>query len=151
MRYSGSLHDAEQCLNDAFYKIFTRTSSYNQAGSFEGWMKRVLVNTCLDWIKSRKSVAGLKFVEVDEHTGLPQQVHMGNDALQQLGFNEIISAMQRLPETYRTVFNLHVFEGYTHKEIATLLSVKEGTSHWYLNQARELLKKELIKYQLKNG
>lgn len=149
MRYTDTMPDAEQCLNDAFYKIFTKTGQYSNKGSFEGWMKQIVVNTCLDKLKAGKAARALKFVEIKDHTPEQAHAHITNDAMGNLTFKEIMRSLQSLPETYRMVFNLSVFEGYTHKEIAKLLSVKEGTSYWYLNQAREMLKKELSTYQLK--
>lgn len=148
MRYTNTMPDAEQCLNDGFYKIFTKIAQYDNAGSFEGWMKRIVINTCLDKLKAGKNKRALSFEEINEQA--PEHVPIANDALQNLNFKEIIQSLQQLPETHRMVFNLNIFEGYSHKEIAKLLSIKEGTSFWYMNQARELLKKELSKYQLKS-
>lgn len=149
MRYTDTLPDAEQCLNDGFYKIFTKTAQYGSKGSFEGWMKQVVVNTCLDKLKVSKSARALNFVDINDQLSIQVHAHIANEAMQNLNFKEIMQSLHRLPETYRMVFNLNVFEGYSHKEIAKLLSIKEGTSCWYLNQAREMLKKELSKYQLK--
>lgn len=149
LRYTNDMSEAEHCLNDGFLKIFTRLSQYNNVGSFEGWMKRIMVNTCLDKLKSQKTLKNFNTVDIadynTDHAG-----HSVNSAIPQMTFNEIVQSLQKLPETYRAVFNLNVFEGYSHKEIAQLLSIKEGTSYWYLNKARELLKLELKKYQIKS-
>src|SRR5690606_7423991 len=128
----------------------TKTAQYVSSGSFEGWMRQIVVNTCLDKLRAGKAARSLIFVEIKDNT--PGQVHghIANEALQTMTFKEIMQALHGLPDTYRMVFNLNIFEGYTHKEIAKLLSIKEGTSYWYLNQAREMLKKELSKYQLKS-
>jgi len=149
MRYAPTQHDAEQWLNDGFYKIFTKINSFDNNGSFEGWMKRVMVNTCLDQLRVGKKLKALYFTEIGENTLASIQTPTGNDALQQMGFKEIIQALQGLPETYRTVFNLHVFEGLEHKEIAGQLDIKEGTSYWYLNKAREMMKEKISHYQRK--
>ncbi|OSZ79407.1 hypothetical protein CAP35_14465 [Chitinophagaceae bacterium IBVUCB1] len=150
MRYAPTVHDAEQWLNDGFYKVFTKVGMFDGKGSFEGWMKRVLVNTCLDQLRLSKKQSALQFKEVEENTVSVLSVHIQNDALQSLCFKEIISALQQLPETYRTVFNLHVFDGLGHKEIAAQLNIKEGTSHWYLNKAREMMKEKISQQTLKN-
>lgn len=149
LRYANSMHDAEQWLNDGFYKIFTKINMYDGKGSFEGWMKRVLINTCLDNLKANKKHNVLVFTDMSENPPALTSAHIGNDALHNLGFKEIIMVLQQIPETHRTVFNLSVFEGYTHKEIAENLGIKEGTSFWYMNQARELLKQKISEYQLK--
>jgi RNA polymerase sigma factor (sigma-70 family) len=149
LRYANSMHDAEQWLNDGFYKIFTKINLYDGKGSFEGWMKRVLINTCLDNLKANKKHNVLLFTDMSENPPALTSAHIGNDALHNLGFKEIIMVLQQIPETHRTVFNLSVFEGYTHKEIAESLGIKEGTSFWYMNQARELLKQKISEYQLK--
>jgi len=149
MRYANTLPDAEQWLNDGFFKIFTKINMYDGKGSFEGWMKRVLINTCLDNLKANKKHSVLLFTDMSENPPAITNAQTSNNALHNLGFKEIIMVLQQIPETHRTVFNLSVFEGYTHKEIAETLGIKEGTSFWYMNQARELLKQRIKEYQLK--
>lgn len=149
MRYANDIPDAEHYLNDGFFKIFTKLEQYNNAGSFEGWMKRIMINTCLDKLKAKKTLKNFDTVDIADY-GPEYQAHTINDAIPQMSFNEIMRSLQCLPENYRVVFNLNIFEGYSHKEIAQMLSIKEGTSHWYLNKAREMLKQELMKYQLKS-
>lgn len=148
LRYAPTYEDAEQLLNDAFYKIFTRIEQYDNTGSFEGWMKRVVVNTCLDGLKAAMKKNHEK-VELD--TVYMQETMPSNfsDILKQINFKELVRLIQELPAPYRAAFNLYVFEGYTHREIAAGLQVKEGTSHWYVNQAREWLKRKLSSQHLK--
>lgn len=148
LRYAPTYEDAEQLLNDAFYKIFTRIGQYDNSGSFEGWMKRVVINTCLDGLKTamKKHREKIELDMMDVHDGVPSNF---SDVLQQINFKELVLLIQKLPTPYRAAFNLYVFEGYSHKEIAECLQVKEGTSHWYVNQARELLKKKLSSQQVK--
>lgn len=149
LRYANTMHDAEQWLNDGFFKVFTKINMYDGKGSFEGWMKRIVVNTCLDNLRANKKHSALVFTEIADNSSATTSAHISNDAMQNMGFKEIIMVLQQIPETHRTVFNLYVFEGYSHKEIAVGLGIKEGTSYWYMSQARELLKQKISEYQLK--
>ncbi len=148
LRYAPTYEDAEQLLNDAFYKIFTRVGQYDNSGSFEGWMKRVLINTCLDGLKTaiKKNRDNVELDETHLDDTMPSNF---SDVLQQINFKELVLLIQKLPAPYRAAFNLYVFEGYSHREIAEGLQVKEGTSHWYVNQAREWLKKKLSSQHVK--
>lgn len=150
MRYATDQQDAEQCMNDGFYKIFTRIEQYKHEGSFEGWMKKIMVNTCLD---SLKGAANRKMVALDiddaNHDKYPETVTF-NDGLHNINFKEVVALIQKLPPVYKIVFNLYVFDGYSHQEIAKELSIREGTSAWYLNKARTQLKQELLFLQPQN-
>lgn len=143
MRYAVSQQDAEQWMNDGFYKIFTRIEQYRGDGSFEGWMKRILVHTCLDNVKSVMRKQGDRYMEIDDVKAQQVMAAHSDNAIQQIGFKELVHTIQALPAMHKTVFNLFVFDGYSHKEIAQILNIKEGTSYWYVNQARELLKQRL--------
>lgn len=141
-RYAKSMEDAEQLLNDGFFKIFSNIKTYKEAGSFEGWMKRIMVNTCLDYLKS-------KYVKTAIHTDvntdrLPEsKVWVDNSGLNNIEFKELVSTIQSLPPMTRTVFNLFVFDDFSHKQIAVLLNISVGTSYWHVNQARILLQKKI--------
>lgn len=143
-RYGKNNVDAEQILQDAFLKIFTQIHQYESKGSFEGWMKRILVNTCLDFVKSKQ-------FKKDEMTIYPEVI---SHAVDKVSWNEVITKIdqepllvfiQSLPPMTRTVFNLFVFEGYNHKEIAVALGMSEGTSQWHVSSARAILKKKISK------
>lgn len=145
-RYTKDMHDAEQVLQDGFLKIFQHVHTYQNKGSFEGWMKRILVNTCLDHLKSKQYKA-------DQLTLHPEQIHddiqlvSHNEAYSQLNMEELLKAIQNLSPVTRSVFNLYIFEGYSHKEIAAMLSISDGTSQWHLNSARTQLKNKLLSQQ----
>lgn len=141
-RYAKDLHDAEQLLNDGFLKIFSRTKDFQNKGSFEGWMNRIMVNTCLDYLKSSYMKTTLK---LQVNNGLTEQadISIKSDAIEKLEFKELIALVQSLPVMTRMVFNLYVFEEYPHKQIAELLEMSEGTSHWHLHQARKLLQEKI--------
>jgi RNA polymerase sigma factor (sigma-70 family) len=141
-RYARDMHDAEQLLNDGFLSIFTHISHYEGKGSFEGWMRRIMVNTCLDYLRS-------KYLKNARQTALnPDLIEAtapvtGNLALSNLSFRELTALIQSLPAMTRTVFNLFVFEGFNHKEIAGMLDISEGTSSWHVHQGRKLLQQKI--------
>jgi len=143
-RYSKNMQDAEQLLNDGFLKIFTQIDKYGNTGSFEGWMKKIMVNTCLDYLRSTY----LK-EEMTMHVNAVQpedtNLSVSNYGLESMEFRELVGMIQTLPAMTRTVFNLYVFEGFNHKEISDNLDISEGTSHWHVHQARNLLQKKINK------
>lgn len=142
-RYAKSMQDAEQLLNDGFLKVFTHIEKYNNTGSFVGWMKRIMVNTCLDYLRSTY----LKEEMTMHVNAVPPEetdLSVGNEGLEQIEFRELVQVIQTLPSMTRTVFNLYVFDGFNHKEIAAQLEISEGTSHWHVHQARIILQKKII-------
>ncbi|XZF14181.1 RNA polymerase sigma factor [Chitinophagaceae bacterium MMS25-I14] len=141
-RYTGDMHQAEQLLNDSFLKIFTQIKTYKGTGSFEGWMKRITVNTCLDHLKSKDLKTAMQ-MHVNSDLVTEAIITTTNEAMSRMEFKELLVMIQSLPATTRTVFNLFVFDGYSHKEIAGMLAISEGTSYWHVNQARTLLQKHI--------
>ena len=142
LRYAKDMQDAEQLLNDGFMKIFTHISKYEQSGSFEGWMKKIMVNTCLDYLKSSYLKNSMKMnfnANLVENTNLS----VSNESIEKMEFKELVNMIQALPAMTKTVFNLFVFEGYSHKEIAKQLDISEGTSYWHVHQGRTLLQKKI--------
>ncbi len=142
-RYAKSMQDAEQLLNDGFLKVFTHADKYSSTGSFGGWMQRVMVNTCLDYLRG----SALKEEMIMHVNSIPAEesnISVGNEALENIEFRDLVRIIQTLPTMTRTVFNLFVFDGYNHKEISEQLAISEGTSHWHVHQARSILQK-LIK------
>lgn len=144
IRYTNDFQEAEQALNDGFIKIFKSIYTYEQKGSFEGWMRKIMVNVCLDQIKSKQG-------KYNNSTFYPENLQESNNvslsinfnALDALSLKEILNAIQTLPVMSRTVFNLYVFEGLKHKEIASALEITEGTSQWHVNNARKILQDKL--------
>ncbi|MEA3497360.1 MAG: RNA polymerase sigma factor [Bacteroidota bacterium] len=137
LRYTGNYHDASEVVNSGFFKVFNKIDSFQQKGSFENWIKRIMINTALDHIKSDKTAKELQ-LNIDENEFLIE-----NETLENIDEKEIISFIQQLPPTSRAVFNLYVIEGYKHSEIAKKLDMSEGTSHWHLSNARKLLKQKI--------
>lgn len=143
-RYAKDMQDAEQLLNDGFLKIFTNVNKFGDQGSFEGWMKRIVVNTCLDYLRSKY----LKQEMVMHVHAIPAEqsnLSISNEVFENLEFKELVKVIQSLPTMTRTVFNLFVFEGYNHAEIAAQFNISEKTSQWHVHQARYLLQKKVKK------
>lgn len=143
-RYARNMEDAEQLLNDGFLKVFTQIEHFKNAGSFAGWMQRIMVNTCLDYLRS----TALKEDMVMHVNSIPAEesnIAVSNEGMENIEFRELVSIIQSLPAMTRTVFNLFVFDGYNHKEISEQLEISEGTSHWHVHQARNLLQKKIVK------
>ena len=141
MRYAHCYEDAQDMVNEGFVKIFAGLESYQPTGSFEAWMKTIMVNTALDYLRKYRNPA--ETVHYDDVTDEVLTHHDENEALSKLSTDELMQLIQQLPQMSRTVFNLYVFEDMPHAEIAKMLNIKEGTSHWHLNFARTKLKEAL--------
>ena len=148
-RYAKDMQDAEQLLNDGFLKVFTQIDNFKSAGSFEGWMRRIVINTCLDYLRStslkEEMAMHVKAIPAEE-----SNLSVTNMGLDNVEFKDMVVMIQTLPAMTRTVFNLFVFDGFNHKEISAQLDISEGTSHWHLHQARNLLQKKIIKSDKNN-
>ncbi|MCD6012200.1 MAG: hypothetical protein K0Q79_2062 [Flavipsychrobacter sp.] len=141
-RYAKDMQDAEQLLNDGFLKVFTQIEHYKSTGSFGGWMQRIMVNTCLDYLRGTAFKEDM-IMHVHAIPAEESNIAVSNDALESMEFRELVQIIQCLPSMTRTVFNLFVFEGYNHKEISEQLDISEGTSHWHVHQARNILQKKI--------
>ena len=144
MRYSRDRDTAEEILQEGFIKIFDKLEAFDYKGSFEGWMRRIVSNTAIDNI--RKSKKNPLLTDNDEDFKLGGSDPMvENEELQFVGLKaEIaIEAIQNLSPAYRAVFNLYVMEEYTHKEIAEILGISEGTSKSNLSKAKMNLQRAL--------
>jgi RNA polymerase sigma-70 factor (ECF subfamily) len=117
--------------------VLTKLDQYTFQGSFEGWIRRIVVNTITDHLrKNLKSPLPNK--ELDAVDG-----HVNSESVEKLSHKELLGLIQTLPDVQRMVFNLYVFENYQHKEIAQMLNIKENNSRWYLNDARKRLKEKI--------
>ncbi|MFK7899636.1 MAG: RNA polymerase sigma factor [Cyclobacteriaceae bacterium] len=146
-KYSGKLlsickrylnnQDAEDVMAMAFVKIFGKIHQFQHKGSFEGWMRRIVVNQCLAYLQKTKK----RYLEVDiEDAGYQDTQQTVVSSLQE---EDLLTMIQSLPVGYRTVFNLYAIEGYSHKEVAKQLKISEGTSKSQLSRARILLQQKL--------
>ena len=138
-RYASSREEAEDILQEGFIRIFSHLQQYRREGPFEGWMRRIVVNCALQRFQQRTRM--LPVVKLEEET----QYAEDNFAPSHLGEKELLRLVRQLPSAYRMVFNLYVFEGLKHREIAELLGISEGTSKSNLSDARTLLQREIRK------
>jgi RNA polymerase sigma factor (sigma-70 family) len=141
LRYSNTREEAKDLLQEGFLKVFDCLHQFKFEGSFEGWMKRVMVNNALQKIRSKSHLHAI--VSIDDAT--PSQTVSQQEILSNLGAKELLQLIQELPTIYRLVFNLYVFEGMKHREISKLLGISEGTSKSNLHDARLALQKKLTK------
>lgn len=141
-RYVKHIEPAEEILNDAFYSCFNNLHQFSFKGPFEGWIYRITVNAVAYHYKRNTRH---KDVVYKEH--INEEVTVASNALQDISYKELLELVYQIPDTQRAVFNLFVFERYTHKEIAEVLNITDTTSRWYLNDARKRLKK-LIKERM---
>ena len=139
LRYAGNADDAKDILQEGFLSVFTRLDSYSGSGSFEGWARKIFVNAAL--MQLRKNDV-LRFS--DDITEARDMSAPEPSAPDKIGYQQLLRMIASLPPEGRTVFNLHVVEGYSHKEIAEMLGIAEVTSRSRLQRARVQLQ-EMIK------
>ncbi|MDO7848834.1 RNA polymerase sigma factor [Hymenobacter sp. M29] len=133
-RYVRSVAEAEDILQDAFVKIFTRLQDFRADGSFEGWVRRIVVTTALNHWQSGQHRR--QQILLDD---APEPLSADADAFDRLGVAEVLALMEKLPDGCRLVLNLYAVDGYTHGEIAELLGIQESTSKAQLSKARKQL------------
>ncbi len=137
MRYTRTRDEAIEVLNDGFMKVFTKSEKYDPERSFKGWLRRIMINTALDFYRQQVKHYFHEDVTEAAHTSV------GETALGKLEHEELITLVQQLSPAYRMVFNLYVIDGYSHEEIAEKLEISVGTSKSNLARARENLKNML--------
>ena len=138
LRYSRDEHDAADIMSHAFVKVFKGIRTFDSSkGSLHAWIKRIIVNEGLDHIKGRSRFS--ENVEV-ETVAEPE---INNVALQEMGAEEIMNLIKKLPPATHAVFILYAVEGYNHREIGERLGISEGTSKWHLSEARKTLQKQI--------
>ncbi|MBD0279806.1 MAG: RNA polymerase sigma factor [Bacteroidota bacterium] len=140
LRYAGSAEEAEDILQEGFIKVFKKIESYRGEGSFEGWIRRIFVNTAIEQFRRRNYLQPI--TEREENTVEGKYLSV----LDNLAEKDIIGLVQQLSPGYRTVFNMYVVEGYTHKEIAEALGISEGTSKSQLSRAKLILQDMVNKF-----
>ncbi len=149
LRYSKNRNDAEDILQEGFVKIFLKVKDYKFEGSFEGWMKRIFINTAIThYSKNLKYSVHTDIDNMEERLAgdapsyYETESHNGREKV-------LMKLIQELPEGYRLVFNLYVFEGYTHQEIGEVLDISDNTSKSQLSKARKYLRKRLEEMNFK--
>jgi len=142
LKYSKNYAESEDNLQDAFLTIFSKIKQYNGNGSFEGWMKRIVINTALQRYRKASVLDVIKDDVLEEEI-----VEVEVD---QVPLDFLLEIIQQLPDKYRLVFNLYVLDGFSHKEIAEMLNVSVGTSKSNLSRARNILKEKIEENEFKN-
>jgi len=133
LRYTRNREDAADVIQDGFVKVFIHLRSFKGEGSFEGWIKRIMINTALKHYRKN-----LKFKD-DVDIDLAYDVGFENQIVSNMSAAELMKQVQQMPDGYRTIFNLYVIEGYQHNEIGDMLGISEGTSKSQLSRARNYL------------
>lgn len=151
IRYASGREDAEQWVHDGFLKIFGSLHSYQRLGSFEGWMKRIMVRLCIDQLRAQNT----KKFAIENNTvyadnDMPESSsYVNNDFLAKTDAEDLVRLINTLPDRQKLVFNLIVFEDYTHKEVAEMLQITENHSYLLLHQARKQLRNNFQKHAAK--
>jgi RNA polymerase sigma-70 factor, ECF subfamily len=139
LRYASDKDEAKDILQESFIKIYHQLKTFRGDGSFEGWARKIIVNTALEYFKTKTKYRNVPLHDFEEVF----EIENDDDILSDLSFQEMLLLVQELPPTYRLVFNLYVFEGMKHREIAERIGISEGTSKSNLSDARRILQKKL--------
>jgi len=140
-RYIDHQEQAEEVLNNGYLRAFQKIEQYTFQGSFEGWLRKIVFHAVSDYVKQNIRYSE-KIVLVEKD----QLVH--KDHADKLYYNQLLELVQMLPDATRSVFNMYVLEGFSHKEISKMLSISEGTSKWHLSEGRRILKEKIEKLPL---
>lgn len=142
-RYCHDRDEAEDLLQEGFIKVFEQLKKFRHEGSFEGWIRRIMVLTALEKYRKDTRERESSYGRVADLDRAMQPVS-ADDIYSQLSFDELVALIQKLTPAYRMVFNLYVFEGMKHEEIAQQLGISAGTSKSNLSDARRILQKQII-------
>lgn len=144
LRYSSDPDAAQDLLQDGFMKVFAHIGSFQEKGSFEGWLKRIFINLALENLRKKKSV----FHSSEEIDNLPDVVDESteDDQMYKISEPELLKMVQELPRGYSMVFNMYAIEDFSHKEIADILGISEGTSRSQYVRARQMLQDKVKSY-----
>lgn len=142
LKYSRNYSEAEDNLQDAFIKIFEKIHQFEHQGSFEGWLKRITMNICLQRYRNQKV-----FELVNEEALKAEEVYVEE---QDYSLRFLLKCIQNLPDRYRMVFNLYTLDGFSHREIAEKLKISEGTSKSNLSRAKEILRRRITEVNDEN-
>jgi RNA polymerase sigma-70 factor (ECF subfamily) len=142
LRYAADRMEAEDILQNGFIKVFQKIGDFRGEGSFEGWVRRIMVHCSLEYYRKHHKV--LQVVDMDDAA---EEHAISPSALASLGAKELMVLVQSLSPGYRVVFNLYAIEGYSHKEIAAMVGITEGASKSQLSRARAILKEQVVKIE----
>lgn len=142
-RYVGDKMEAEDVMIEGFMRVFDKIDQFHFQGSFEGWIRKIMVNEALMYVRSKKVLE----VDLDVAIEEPNNYEFSTD----VEAEDLMKLIEQLPEGYRTVFNLYAIEGYNHQEIGEMLEISEGTSKSQLSRARAILQSKLMKLENRMG
>ena len=142
--YVKDMHEAEDRMLIGFFKAFQHLDSYNNDGKFQAWLRKIMVNECISFLRSKKEVYAVD--EIETHTTV-----VDNSVLEHYDVAEIQELIDQLPEGYKMVFILYAIEGYKHHEIARMLEISENTSKSQLFKARKQLQQKIVQLKLKKN
>lgn len=138
LRYARNTLEADDILQEGFIKVFTFLKDFRQDGSLEGWIRRTIINTAINYYHSKENE--WKETTIDKAVTFSSDTE---DALSKISAEDLLQLIRQLPEGYRMVFNLYVIEGYNHQEISEMLNISENTSKSQLSRARGALQEKL--------
>ncbi len=138
LQYTNEYEEAKDILQEGFIRVFTNLNQYNQKGSLEGWIRRIMINTALEKYRDKHYLS-----RVDDEIEKSEQI-IEVDVVDDLSAQELMKFIHDLSPKYRMVFNLYAIEGYSHKEISVLLNISEGTSKSNLSRARTILQEKIF-------
>lgn len=138
LRYAKDSNEAEDNLQDGFIKVFNNLKNFRSDGSFEGWIRRIMINVSLEKLRKQTKMYPVEDVSVYD------SVNFSDDIIAKISADDLMKIIQKLPPRYRMVFNLYVFEGMSHQEIAQEMQITEGTSKSNLSRARDILKLKVL-------
>ena len=144
LQYCKDHTEAEDCLQEGFIKVFNNIKKFRSEGSFEGWVRRIMVNTTIESFRKKKPVSSLEDV-----TMVPVEDAEADEDAELIDAEEVYKIIRELPSKYRMVFNLYALEGLSHKEIAEILDISVGTSKSNLSRARKWIKDKITE-RIKN-
>jgi len=146
LRYSNNQTEAEDILQEAFVKVFRNISNYTGIGSFEGWMKRIMINTSLtQYQKNKKMGISVDLESIEPFLTDDDSKSEQNNAAINISSEQLLALIQKLPEGYKHVFSMYALDGFSHQEIADSLGIALNTSKSQLSKARRYLQKEIEK------
>ena len=148
-RYTKSMQDAEDVLQEGFIKMFKSLAHYREEGEFGAWVRRIMVNTCLSYLK-KNARYNSELVFNDRDLAPISSAADDDTPESQLNAKQLLSFVRQLPTGYQTIFNLHVIEGYSHVEIGNALGISDATSRTQFFKARKLLKKWITEMETPN-
>jgi RNA polymerase sigma-70 factor (ECF subfamily) len=142
LRYAADRMEAEDMLQNGFIKVFQKLADYRGEGSFEGWVRRIMVHSSIEFYRKHHKM--MQLVDIEEAAHEPSVNPL---AASRLAANDLLALIQQLAPGYRIIFNLYAIEGFSHKEIAEIVGITEGASKSQLSRARGVLKEQIVKME----